>query len=329
MAVLTSYSAQRTLMEAEARRAGVRGDCVAFSTVDAFQGQEASVVLLSLVRANPRGSLGFQAEWRRFNVAVTRARDALLVFGNRPTLLASAARTAAPAKTPENKNNPVVDDLVAFLETQPDKKLFACSMSQFYDGYPMHRNAGLKLKAVAIAHPDQLCWIEGATPDKHQCHLAHPPDAGPAKGADGAGAVGGWVRWAEGAGLVLSARPGQDAWPVPWWLHRGAEGGAAHGGAGVGAAKGADASLKAQAKGADANLKAQLDINAKLLEATAKYLEKKRAMLAAKRRQAAKKPEKPADVGNGGDESWASANDIDDEIPDLEPIPVASSRMGP
>ena len=38
VAVLTSYSAQRTLLEAEARRAGVRGDCVAFSTVDAFQG---------------------------------------------------------------------------------------------------------------------------------------------------------------------------------------------------------------------------------------------------------------------------------------------------
>ena len=104
VAVLTSYSAQRKLIQAEVRRGTAHssdgelwGGAVVVSTVDAFQGQEASIVLLCLVRANPRGSVGFQADWRRFNVAITRARDALLVFGNRPTLLSNAGGAATVA----------------------------------------------------------------------------------------------------------------------------------------------------------------------------------------------------------------------------------------
>ena len=153
VAVLTSYTAQRTLIESEARRAGaLRGGSVVVSTVDAFQGQEANIVLLSLVRSNSRGCVGFQAEWRRFNVALTRARDALIVFGNSPTLL--LGRSAAVGGAGEA--------------------------------------AAAEAAAAAAA---------GAT------------------AAARLGAVGSWVRWAEGAGLRVEARPEEEEWVIPCWIN--------------------------------------------------------------------------------------------------------------
>jgi hypothetical protein len=59
---------------------------VAVHTVDSFQGSEASVVLLSLVRSNKSGDVGFLSDARRLNVAVTRAQDLLLIFGDAATV---------------------------------------------------------------------------------------------------------------------------------------------------------------------------------------------------------------------------------------------------
>jgi len=57
------------------------------STVDAFQGSEREVIILSLVRANQRGDVGFVADWRRLNVALSRARRLCVVVGHIPTWL--------------------------------------------------------------------------------------------------------------------------------------------------------------------------------------------------------------------------------------------------
>ncbi len=56
------------------------------NTVDAFQGQERDVIYISLVRANDRGEIGFLKEYRRLNVAMTRARYRLVLIGDSATL---------------------------------------------------------------------------------------------------------------------------------------------------------------------------------------------------------------------------------------------------
>jgi superfamily I DNA and/or RNA helicase len=56
------------------------------STIDGFQGQEASTVILSLVRNNEDGKIGFLKDYRRMNVALTRAKDNLIVVGDSVTL---------------------------------------------------------------------------------------------------------------------------------------------------------------------------------------------------------------------------------------------------
>ncbi|HYY52928.1 MAG TPA: AAA domain-containing protein [Myxococcales bacterium] len=55
-------------------------------TVDGFQGREKEAVVVSLVRSNPEGELGFVADIRRINVALTRARKKLIVIGDSATI---------------------------------------------------------------------------------------------------------------------------------------------------------------------------------------------------------------------------------------------------
>ena len=81
VAVLTFYAGQRALLAAALAGSGCR-----VSTVDAAQGSEADVVLLSCVRANAEGRRGFLGDFRRLNVAITRARSLLLCFGHAATL---------------------------------------------------------------------------------------------------------------------------------------------------------------------------------------------------------------------------------------------------
>ncbi|HET6422511.1 MAG TPA: AAA domain-containing protein, partial [Planctomycetaceae bacterium] len=81
IAVITPYAAQ-----ARRLRQLIPDTTVEVDTVDGFQGREKEAVVISLVRSNPQGELGFLADTRRMNVALTRARRSLTVFGDSSTL---------------------------------------------------------------------------------------------------------------------------------------------------------------------------------------------------------------------------------------------------
>ncbi len=59
---------------------------ITVNTVDGFQGQERDVIVISLVRSNEEGQIGFLRDLRRMNVAITRARMKVIILGDRSTL---------------------------------------------------------------------------------------------------------------------------------------------------------------------------------------------------------------------------------------------------
>ncbi len=59
---------------------------ISVNTVDGFQGQERDIIIISLVRSNDEGQIGFLRDLRRMNVAITRARMKVIILGDRTTL---------------------------------------------------------------------------------------------------------------------------------------------------------------------------------------------------------------------------------------------------
>ena len=82
IAVISPYRAQVTRMQ-EALKDMPN---LEVNTIDSFQGQEADVVYISLVRSNAEGEIGFLKDYRRMNVAMTRAKKGLIVIGDSATL---------------------------------------------------------------------------------------------------------------------------------------------------------------------------------------------------------------------------------------------------
>jgi len=80
IAVITPYSAQVQILREQLPAA------VEIGSVDGFQGREKEAVIISLVRSNVKGEVGFLAETRRMNVALTRARRKLIVIGDSATI---------------------------------------------------------------------------------------------------------------------------------------------------------------------------------------------------------------------------------------------------
>ncbi|MFT3846215.1 MAG: AAA domain-containing protein [Lacibacter sp.] len=59
---------------------------IRISTIDSFQGQEKETVIISLVRSNDEGEIGFLKDYRRMNVAITRAKEQLYIIGDSATI---------------------------------------------------------------------------------------------------------------------------------------------------------------------------------------------------------------------------------------------------
>ena len=75
---------------------------VEVKTVDGFQGREKEIIIISTVRSNSDGNIGFLSDLRRLNVAITRAKRKLIIIGNKDTL----------------KHNPTYARLIEFVENQ-------------------------------------------------------------------------------------------------------------------------------------------------------------------------------------------------------------------
>mmetsp|Transcript_8365 Transcript_8365/g.23984 ORF Transcript_8365/g.23984 Transcript_8365/m.23984 type:complete len:160 (-) Transcript_8365:40-519(-) len=87
--IICFYKAQVEAVKSALRaRKAPPGRCPV-ATVDSFQGSEADVCIVSMGRCNSHGNVGFVKDKQRLNVALTRARHALLVVCSASTLLAS------------------------------------------------------------------------------------------------------------------------------------------------------------------------------------------------------------------------------------------------
>eukprot|EP00897_Mesotaenium_endlicherianum_P003105 jgi/Mesen1/2822/ME000172S01972 len=88
--IISPYNAQVRLLQDLFRAAEISGggsyDALEIKSVDGFQGREKEVIVLSTVRSNPEGRLGFVMDPRRMNVALTRAKRGLIVIGSLRTL---------------------------------------------------------------------------------------------------------------------------------------------------------------------------------------------------------------------------------------------------
>ncbi len=84
--IIAPYSAQVKHLKDRISEFEDLQDKVAVNTVDSFQGQERDVIYISMVRSNEEGNIGFLSDYRRMNVAMTRARKKLILIGDSGTL---------------------------------------------------------------------------------------------------------------------------------------------------------------------------------------------------------------------------------------------------
>eukprot|EP00554_Chaetoceros_debilis_P015028 CAMPEP_0194114400 /NCGR_PEP_ID=MMETSP0150-20130528/19997_1 /TAXON_ID=122233 /ORGANISM="Chaetoceros debilis, Strain MM31A-1" /LENGTH=959 /DNA_ID=CAMNT_0038804591 /DNA_START=208 /DNA_END=3087 /DNA_ORIENTATION=- len=91
--VITPYTGQvillKTMMSADVEfRAVMQKNpiMIEVNSIDSYQGRERDVILFSTVRSNFKGNVGFLSDWRRMNVAITRAKSGLIMFGDMKTL---------------------------------------------------------------------------------------------------------------------------------------------------------------------------------------------------------------------------------------------------
>ena len=88
--IISPYKAQTTLLAERIVKNEILSDEIrakmSINTVDSFQGQERDIIYISLVRSNENGVIGFLSDTRRMNVAMTRARKKLVIFGDSATI---------------------------------------------------------------------------------------------------------------------------------------------------------------------------------------------------------------------------------------------------
>ena len=87
--IISPYRAQVQLLRRMLRKSAYfkpLRHLITVNTVDGFQGQERDIIVISMVRHNDQGQIGFLRDLRRMNVAITRSRMKLFIIGDAPTL---------------------------------------------------------------------------------------------------------------------------------------------------------------------------------------------------------------------------------------------------
>ena len=127
--VITLYRSQLALLRQLFKVAGISAN-VEIDSADRFQGRDKECIILSMVRSNEAGIVGdLLKDWRRVNVAITRARSKLVVFGSKRTL----------------KNNDLLLKFIALV----DRKQWSINLPKAAD--ELHAFAFASQQAVAVA----------------------------------------------------------------------------------------------------------------------------------------------------------------------------------
>ena len=87
IAIISPYREQVVYMKQNIAEDEILSKCsIRVGTIDGFQGQESDIVYISLVRSNNQGEIGFLKDYRRMNVAMTRAKRKLVIIGDSATI---------------------------------------------------------------------------------------------------------------------------------------------------------------------------------------------------------------------------------------------------
>ncbi|KAI6690181.1 hypothetical protein NL676_027009 [Syzygium grande] len=119
--VISPYGAQVAAIQHEIGKSyeNIKGFTVKVRTVDGFQGGEEDVIIVSTVRSNPHGSIGFVSDTKRTNVTITRARYSLWILGNERTLMGSKSVWEALVHDAKSRGCFFsIDDVEAILDGQ-------------------------------------------------------------------------------------------------------------------------------------------------------------------------------------------------------------------
>ena len=120
-------------------RHGEKLKSIRCATIDNFQGEESDIVIISLVRSNKTGNIGFLKEEQRVNVLLSRARYGLFLVGNSQTLLSSkmGKHVWSPLLDMMRSKGQILKGLPSLCQLHPsDETILLCQPSDFRKNRP-------------------------------------------------------------------------------------------------------------------------------------------------------------------------------------------------
>lgn len=168
--IITFYKAQVEKLSEKLHRHYPK---LTIQTVDGFQGGENDIIIISFVRANSKGNIGFLSDFRRLNVAITRARFALLMVGHSETLMNNEKDVATliqDAKVREKHFS------YAAIKSGLQKKSNAQPIKQPASAHPKKHPSNAPQKNIP-AYAKNRCYFFNGTPGSckrgEECTFTH------------------------------------------------------------------------------------------------------------------------------------------------------------